>query len=504
MGDMRKELIGSFWQKFGTLIESGIPVLRSLSAIEKEITDKKFKVVLQDIKTMITSGKNMLEAISEHPEYFPPSVQEMVNAGEVTGTLDKYSLKIAKGLEDGTFKIGQTQTTEKISAIEVDKLPEVKVTNLIIMQAVKDRASDIHIEWLKDKMRVRYRIGGVLKEIASQPPKELQEALISRIKIMAGMDVAEKRLPQDGRIKLNIEGKDLDLRVSVVPYITGESITMRILDRSVRLLPLEKLGFSEQNLKMLRNWSKKRFGIIIVTGPTGCGKTTALYTLIQELNQEGVKITTVEDPVEYQFDGINQLQMNPRIGLTFAHSIRSQLRQDPDIMMVGELRDLETFEIIIQASLIGHLVFTALHTNDAPGAVRRLLDMGVEPFLLNNALTGIVSQRLVRIICKECKEEYKPENWVMDSLKTDKDIKFFRGKGCKKCNNSGYRGRTAIYELLEIDDNMKSLIAQDAGLEKLRKQAVESGMITLREDGIDKVKQGITTIEEVLRVVPGS
>ena len=502
---MRKELIGSFWQKFGTLIESGIPLLRSLSAIEKEITDSEFKVVLQDIKAMITSGKNMLEAISEHPEYFPPSVQEMVKAGELTGTLDKYSLKIAEGLKDGTFKIGQTQTTEKISAIEVDKLPEVKVTNLIIMQAVKDRASDIHIEWLKDKMRVRYRIDGVLKEIASPPPKELQEALISRIKIMAGLNVAEKKLPQDGRMQLNIEGRELDLRVSVVPYITGESITIRILDsRSVMLLPLEKQGFSEHNLKMLRNWSKKRFGIIIVTGPRGCGKTTTLYALIQKLNQEGVKITTVEDPLEYQFDGINQMRVNPRIGLTFARSIRSQLRQDPDIMMVGELRDLETFEIIIQASLTGHLVFTALHTNDAPGAVRRLLDMGVKPFLLNNTLTGIVSQRLVRIICKECKEEYKPEDWVIDSLKTDKDMKFFRGKGCDKCNKTGYRGRTAIHELLEIDDNMKSLIAQDAGLEKLRKQAKKSGMITLREDGIEKVKQGITTIEEVLRVVPGS
>ena len=388
--------------------------------------------------------------------------------------------------------------------IGVDDPHVAKLANSIIKDAFKSRASDIHIEWLRNKMRIRYRIDGVLKEIASPPPKEHQQALISRIKIMTGMDVAEKKLPQDGRIEVDIEGKRLDIRISIVPYITGESITMRILDKSVMLLPLEKQDLSKQNLEMLRNWSKKRNGMIMDVGPTGCGKTTTLYALLTELNREDVKITTVEDPVEYQIDEINQMQINPRIGLTFAQALRSQLRQAPDIIMVGEIRDLETAEIVVRASLTGHLIFTTLHTQDTPEAVRRLLDMGIKPFLINSSLLGVFSQRLVRTICKNCKEEYKPEDWVIELTRAHKDMKFFRGKGCEKCSKTGYRGRTAIHELLEIDDKMKTLIAQDAGLEKLRKQAIESGMITLREDGIDKVKQGITTIEEVLRVVPGS
>jgi len=505
MGDIRKELV-NFWRKFGKLLSSGVPILHTLETIKQETSNQKLQAVTEDIKTTIKHNGDIPKSFAKYPEYFPPSVQAMIKAGVVGGVLDTLSIRIADGLEDGTFKVGEKSSEKKgIEPLEKEKEESsvIKLAISIIKDAFKSRASDIHIEWLKDKMRIRYRIDGVLKEIASPPPKELQEVLISRIKIMAGMNVAEKRLPQDGRIRLNIEGKDLDLRVSIVPYITGESVTVRILDRSVMLLPLEKQGFSKQNLEMLRNWSKKPNGIIIATGPTGCGKTTTLYALIQELNQEGVKITTVEDPVEYQIDGINQLRVNPRIGLTFTSALRPQLRQDPDIIMVGELRDLETMETIVQASLTGHLVFTAFHTNNAPGAVKRLLDVGIKPFLINSTLIGIVSQRLVRIICKECKEEYKPEDRVIDSLKTDKDMKFFRGKGCEKCNKTGYRGRTAIHELLEIDDKMKSLIAKDAGLEKLRKQAIESGMITLRDDGIDKVKQGITTIEEVLRVVPG-
>jgi len=507
MGYMRKELV-DFWRKFGKLLSSGVPILHTLETIKQETSNQKLQAVIEDIKTTIKHGEDIPKSFAKYPEYFSPSVQAMLKAGEAGGALDTLSIKIADGLEDGTFKVGEKSFEKKeIEPLkkENEESSAIKLASSIIKDAFKSRASDIHIEWLRDKMRLRYRIDGVLKEIASPPPKELWESLISRIKLMAGMDVAEKKLPQDGRIQLNIEGKDLDLRVSIVPYITGEAITMRILDRSAMLLlPLEKQGLSEQNLGMLRNWSKKRNGMIVAAGPTGCGKTTTLYTLLTELNREDVKITTVEDPVEYQIDGIDQQQINPRIGLTFAQALRSQLRQDPDITMVGEIRDLETAEMVVRASLTGHLIFTTLHTYDASGAVRRLLDIGIKPFLINSSLMGVLSQRLVRTICQNCKEEYKPENWVIELTRAHKDMKFFRGKGCEKCNKTGYRGRTAIHELLEIDDNMKSLIAQDAGLEKLRKQAKESGMITLREDGIDKVKQGITTIEEVLRVVPGS
>jgi len=309
-------------------------------------------------------------------------------------------------------------------------------------------------------------------------------------------------LPQDGRIMLKIKGKELDIRTSVVPYVMGESVVMRILGRQNVSLDLESQGFTEPNLEMLRKWSKKP-GIIIVTGPTGCGKTTTLYSILQELNSPKVKITTVEEPVEYLIDGINQEQVNPRLGLTFAHAIRSQMRQDPDIIMVGEIRDLETVQLIFQVSLTGHLVLSTLHTHDTLGAIRRLLDIGAEPFLINSSLTGVVSQRLVRIICKDCKEEAEPEEWVKSRMKDHKGIKFFKGKGCKNCNNTGYRGRIAIHELLELDEPLRRLIAQDAGWEELRKQAIASGMIAMKEDGFAKVNQGITSIEEVLRVGVG-
>ncbi len=505
MEDIKKELF-SFWHKFGKLLKAGIPLLRTLEVIEKETLGKRLKEIIAEIKTMIASGKNMSESIAKYPEYFSPSVQELVKIGELTGGLDTYSLKIAEGLEDGTFNVGEklvhgeAKPLEKKEAEEAEKAPVIKLVNFIITDALKKRASDIHLEWVRDKIRIRYRIDGVLKEI-SPPPKEVAKALISRIKIMANMDVAEKRLPQDGRIRVNIEGKELDLRITTIPYITGESAVIRILDKASMVLSLEEQGFSKQNLETMRKWSKKPNGTVIVTGPTGCGRTTTLYALLQELNSEEVKITTVEDPVEYQIDGINQMQIRPHLGLTFARAMRSQLRQDPDIMMVGEIRDLDTAHLVTQAALTGHLVFTTLHTQDAPGAIRRLLDMGIEPFLINSSLAGVLSQRLVRIICQNCKEEYKPEEWVRELSKGYRDMKFFRGRGCERCHKTGYRGRTAIHELLEVDDKMKALIVQDADLERLRRQAIESGMVTLREDGIAKVKQGITTIEEVLRVI---
>ena len=301
---------------------------------------------------------------------------------------------------------------------------------------------------------------------------------------------------------LNIMGKDIDLRVSVNPYVQGESVVVRILNRGSCIIKLDQICESEATLGKLRSWIKRPDGLIIVTGPTGSGKTTLLYALLQELNSPGVKITTVEDPVEYIIDGINQQQVRCDIGLTFGRALRSQLRQDPNIMMIGETRDLETVQIEFQAVLTGHLVLTTLHTQNTTDAIRRLIDIGVEPLFLNSALTGIVAQRLVRIICKHCKEEYKPESWVLDALGANRPAKFFRGKGCAQCHQTGYRGRTAIHELLEIDDPLRKLINRDPGMDELRQHALASGLVTLRADGLAKVSQGLTTVEEVLRVCP--
>lgn len=516
MENMKKELI-SFWRKLDRMLNMGIPLLQTLNVISKETADERMREIILAIAKDIKVGSTMSGSIAKYPSCFPPSIQSIVEVGEATGTLDKVSCEIAAGLEDGSFSIGENLHDELLSArtesIDVktkslkeedQSAPVVKAVSEMLRKALLKRASDIHIEWVKGNLRIRYRIDGVLHEVTDiNIPKEMQVAVISRIKIMADMNVSEKRLPQDGRIRVNMEGRELDFRVSIVPYVRGESIVIRILDRQSMLIDLESQGFTKSNLEMLRKWSKQPNGIIIVTGPTGCGKTTTLYSLLQELNIPEIMITTVEDPVEYLIEGVNQQQVRSDLGLTFAHCIRSHLRQDPDILMAGEIRDLDTAYLVIQAALTGHLVLSTLHTQDAPGAVRRLLDMGVDPFLINSSLTGIVSQRLVRMICKDCKEEWEPSDWVSDTIKGHKKMKFFRGKGCDSCAHFGYRGRTAIHELLEVDEPMRRLIAQDADSKELRKQAVESGMIPLKEDGIAKAGQGITTVEEVLRVCVG-
>ena len=376
----------------------------------------------------------------------------------------------------------------------------VQLTSKIFLEAIQGRASDIHLEWVRDNLRARLRIDGVLREAATSIPKERQKMVIERIKLMAGMNLKENRLPQDGRIQLSVEGKDFDLRVSVSPYVFGESAVIRILNRETCIIKLDRICESPETLGKLRSWIKRPNGLIIATGPTGSGKTTLLYAMIQELNSPNLKIMTVEDPIEYIIDGVNQQAVRCDIGLTFPRALRSQLRQDPDIMVIGELRDLETAQIMIQTVLTGHLVLTTLHTNDAPEAIKRMLDIGIEPFLVNSALTGVVAQRLVRVICKHCKEEYKPESWVLDSLGASLPAKFFRGKGCEQCHQTGYRGRIALHELLELDDPMRKLISRDPGMDELRKHALASGLVTLRADGLTKVSQGLATVEEVLQV----
>jgi len=377
--------------------------------------------------------------------------------------------------------------------------PVIKLVNLIIIQAVKDRASDIHIEPEEDRVRIRYRVDGILHEV-QKLPKHLQNVLSSRIKVMAKMDIAETRNAQDGRIQIKIESKNLDLRVSSFPTVYGENIVLRILDKTSVLLGLEDLGFSDSELKNFNKVIRKPNGIILVTGPTGSGKTTTLYSALSTINSTEKNIITIEDPVEYEIPLVRQTQINPKAGLTFATGLRSILRQDPDIIMVGEIRDKETAEIAIQASLTGHLVFSTLHTNDASSALTRLIDMGIEPFLIASSIIGILAQRLVRVICTSCKEKYIPSPEVLADLKLGQKVEFYRGKGCGKCSNSGFSGRVGIFEVLLMNEEIKNMVTIKMSANDIRKRALEQGMTTLYSDGIEKIKKGITTIEEVLRV----
>ncbi len=394
-------------------------------------------------------------------------------------------------------------------SIDLDELKELsesnpvkKLLNLVLLQAIRDKASDIHFEPFENEYKMRYRIDGVLYEMIP-PPKHIAAALSSRIKVMADLDIAERRLPQDGRISLTVQGKPVDLRVSILPTMFGESVVLRVLDRSQINLDLEVMGFTPDDLDLVRQLIRKPNGIIIVTGPTGCGKTTTLYSALAELNDIETKIITTEDPVEYDIDGIVQVQMKTDIGLTFARCLRSILRQDPDIVMVGEVRDLETAQISAQASLTGHLVFTTLHTNDAPSSIARLLDLGVEPFLLTATLEGIVAQRLVRRICENCKIEFEPtELQLLELSLTPNDIKgkkFCYGQGCDRCNNTGYRGRTALFEIMMFNDEIRELIMNNASTNVLRTASQKIGMKLLRDNGLTAIYNGITTIEEVVK-----
>jgi general secretion pathway protein E len=379
-----------------------------------------------------------------------------------------------------------------------EEAPIIKLLNALMLQAVKERASDIHIEPYEKELDVRLRIDGVLHRILT-PPKIIQEALISRVKIMSNLDIAEKRLPQDGRIRLLIGGRDIDIRVSVIPTSHGERAVLRLLDRKQGLLGLWEVGLDKVDEKKLEGHLQRPDGIILVTGPTGSGKTTTLYAAINRIHTEEKNIITVEDPIEYQLKGVGQIQVNPKIGLTFASGLRSILRQDPDVIMVGEIRDLETAEIAMQASLTGHLVLSTLHTNDAPSALVRLIDMGIEPFLVASSLTIILAQRLVRLICSHCKVSYKPTKLELSYFNQKPEV-LYRGEGCEKCKGRGYLGRTGIYELLIIDNEVRQMITERIDSQTIKNFAVSRGMKTLRQDGIEKVVKGITTLEEVLRV----
>jgi general secretion pathway protein E len=386
---------------------------------------------------------------------------------------------------------------------DTSNAPVIKLVNLMLSQAVKARASDIHIEPYQNRIKIRCRVDGILYDMLS-PPKHVQSTLISRIKIMAKLNIAEKRLPQDGRIEIKIGDKNVDIRVSTIPTAFGERVVLRLLDKTNVLLKVSDLGMSEQRLKIFNELITSAHGIILVTGPTGSGKTTTLYAALSSINNPDINIITIEDPVEYQIEGIGQIQVNPKINITFANGLRSIVRQDPDVILVGEIRDLETAEIAIQAALTGHLVFSTLHTNDSASAVTRLIDMGIESFLVTSSVIGILAQRLVRNVCNGCKEEYIPDEESLENIGITPEMssgkKIYKGKGCQDCLNTGYKGRTGIFEFMILDDAIKSLILKTSDSNAIKKKAVNQGMVTLRQDGALKVLNGITTVEEILRI----
>jgi general secretion pathway protein E len=449
-------------------------------------TFENLKVSLgKEIKINLSSQEDILEAIESF-------------YGKGGSTMDRMVNKI---LEEEEEEVESTlESTEYIRDM-ASEAPVIKLVNHIINQAIKMGASDIHLEPFADDLILRYRIDGMLYEHEA-PPKRLNSGIVTRIKIMAYLDIAERRLPQDGRIRIKSQGKDIDIRVSTLPTLFGESVVMRILDRGNIIVTLDHLGFPKKELKLYQDLIHKPYGQILVTGPTGSGKTTTLYGSLEKINTPEKKIVTIEDPVEYQLRGVNQVHIRPQIGLTFANGLRSIVRQDPDVIMIGEIRDSETAEVAIQSALTGHLVFSTVHTNDAAGAITRLQEMEIESFLISSALLGVLAQRLVRVICTHCKESctIEPDALLEMGIDDPAPPSAFRGKGCDHCNKTGFRGRTGIYELLVIDDDIRKLILAQASSQEIRKRAVQSGMTTLRQDGWRKIQEGITTVEEIIRV----
>jgi len=444
------------------------------------------KVIYQkDVKPVLCESRIILDAINRIYERIRQDIMPDMDQPEAE-----------------EFQYDLEEPVDLLEASENDA-PIIKFVNNLMFRAIKDKASDIHIEPYEKEMVVRLRIDGVLYDVA-RPPKGLHAGISSRIKLMGELDIAEKRLPQDGRIKIKIAGKDVDLRLSVIPTAHGERLVLRVLDKSSVRLDLPDLGFDTDSIKQINQLIHKQHGIILVTGPTGSGKTTTLYAAISRINSIDRNIITVEDPIEYDLKGIGQIQANSKIGLTFASGLRAILRQDPDVIMVGEIRDKETAEIAIQASLTGHLVFATIHTNDAPGAVTRLVDMGVEPFLVSSSLLAVLAQRLMRKACTKCSELYTPTEIELDNLGLDKNVfggkKIVRSPGCHECGGTGYKGRMVVHELMVLDDELKSLIMQRTDSAVLKKAAQQKGMITLRQNGVNKVLEGITTAVELVAV----
>lgn len=459
----------------------------------------------QDVIHVLIANPLNLKSLDDLRVIFGKRVRPIITpAGKLIDAINRVYEKSTANLS-GLDEIEEEEVDLEDGIVDLleageDDAPVIKLVNSLLFRAVKEKASDIHIEPYEKDMVVRFRTDGILFDVF-KPPKKLQNAITSRIKVMANLNIAEKRLPQDGRIPLKVGGKDIDIRLSTVPTAHGERLVMRLQDRSNVILELEQLGFSEQSLTKIDELIERTYGIILVTGPTGSGKSTTLYACLSRLNSTDVNILTVEDPVEQRVHGIGQVQVNAKIGLTFAAGLRSFLRQDPDIIMVGEIRDLETCELAINSSLTGHLVLSTLHTNDAAGAFPRLIDIGAEPFLIATSILGVISQRLVRVLCPHCKAPYEPTDFELNSLGLTRQQamngNINKAVGCNQCNHKGYLGRTLIQELLHVTDDIRSLIMQKRDGNTIKKQAMLNGMVTFRDHGIQKVLNGITTIEEL-------
>jgi general secretion pathway protein E len=468
--------------------ENGTVLVASTDPLETVALDDLRLLLGKPIKPVLTTGVALLACLNRTYDEVasPAAAEEVMEDIAASESLDQ----IAHELDEPQDLLDAT-----------DEAPIIRLVNSVLFQAVRQRASDIHFESFERGLVVRYRIDGVLYPVLT-PPKHLQASIIARLKIMAGLNIAEKRLPQDGRFGIRTAGKDIDLRVSVLPTAHGERVVLRLLEKENRLLNLSEMGFSGERLSAIYQLIQLAHGIILVTGPTGSGKTTTLYAALSHINAPDKNIITVEDPVEYQLLGIGQMQVNPKINLTFAAGLRSILRQDPDVIMIGEIRDRETAEIAIHASLTGHLVFSTLHTNDAASAATRLIDMGIEPFLVASSVVAVLAQRLLRKICPDCKQPYKPSPEELSRLEMApaSNVTLYRGTGCAACSQTGYRGRTGIFELMVLDDEIRRLIGAKADSATIKQAAIARGMITLKQEGALKVLQGQTSLEELMRI----
>jgi type IV pilus assembly protein PilB len=467
---------------------AGTITLATSDLVDPRVMDELMFVLTKDIHFVFAPEKDVRARVSEYYGDESASVADMINS-------------LSSDM-DGKVDLNADENDEKSIEAATQSAPVIRFVNLVLYEAVKSRASDIHFEPFEKDFKIRYRVDGALYEM-TPPPRSLALAIISRVKVMSGLNIAERRVPQDGRIALTVAGKQIDLRVSCLPTAFGESVVLRVLDRSVVSLDLENIGLPEDIYEELTMDIEKPNGIIIVTGPTGSGKTTTLYSCLGRINNIETKLLTAEEPVEYDIDGIVQVQINPTTGNTFPKVLRAFLRQDPDIMMIGEIRDLETAQIAVQASLTGHLVFSTLHTNDSAGAVTRLIDMNVEPYLIASTLEAVLGQRLVRTICQNCKESLKPDDETIGRLGLKRDVVgdrlFYYGKGCKNCNGTGYKGRKGVFEYLRVSDPVRDLINERRPTLFIRERARELGMRTMREDAIRNVLDGYTTVDEVLR-----
>ena len=505
----KKEWI-EFWNKLARLLDGGLPLVATLELIRQETHQPLIATTCQGLVAALKDGNTFADAMEHFPTAFPLSIINMIKAGEMTGKVDIVARSVADGIAEGSFKPGSpdtvTETGDTTAPVDQDVAeddgPIIKFVNLVLRAAVQEKASDIHIELLTGRVRIRFRVDGVLREL-QPPPAAIGPVIMGRIKIMANMNLAEKNRPQDGRIQMSIDNQPVDMRVSCVPLVEGESVVIRFLSVNNQALTVEQVFQPEHQLATVRRWLQRPQGMVIVNGPAGSGKTTTLYSLLKSLNATQTKIMTVEDPVECRLEGICQQRVNPAIGMTFPAVLRATLRQAPNVVMIGEIRERETAEIMCQLALTGHLVLSSLHTTNGVQAAQRLVDIGLEPYLVGNTLIGVVSQRLFRLICPNCKTELKPESWMREHFPKGALPKLFHSKGCDQCHRTGYRGRGAFHELFEPSSEFIARLTKGATSAELQAEAERNGLVTLRAAGLAQAAAGVTTLEEILAITAG-